>query len=130
MISIAQPKRQGHYAHAYDPANLKFDCSGFVPYGSEKPVSTSDKRRRLSGQARVPVSKANLRRAIWSFNSKKAPNDVTLGFMGNGYVIHNTAREADVTNMNTSSYMKNDYKTARRVIGVPLINVPATGRPT
>jgi len=136
VISIAQSLRgKVKYAHTYDPANLKFDCSGFTLYvfrraGLDLRTNDDDYQVKLG----VPVSKANLRKGdLVFFNSNKSnPNDVThVGiYMGNGYVIHNTSSAGGVivTNMNTSSYMKNDYKTARRVIGVPLINVPKDGK--
>jgi hypothetical protein len=136
VISIAQSLRgKVKYAHAYDTTNLKFDCSGFVLYvfrkaGLDLRTNDDDYQVKLG----VPVSKANLKKGdLVFFNSNKSnPNDVThVGiYMGNGYVIHNTSSAGGVivTNMNTSSYMKNDYKTARRVIGVPLINVPKDGK--
>lgn len=136
VVQIAQNLRgKVTYAHTYDPANLKLDCSGFTYYvfklaGLNIRTTDDDYQVKLG----VPVSKANLRAGdLVFFNSNKSnPNDVThVGiYMGNGYVIHNTSSAGGVivTNMNTSNYMKNDYKTARRVIGVPLINVPKNGK--
>lgn len=136
VVRIAQ-SLQGkvQYAHTYDPQNLRFDCSGFTYYvfkqaGLDIRTNDDDYQARLG----VPVSKANLRKGdLVFFNSNKSdPSDVThVGiYMGNGYVIHNTSSAGGVivTNMNTSNYMKNDYKTARRVIGVPLISVPNDGK--
>jgi hypothetical protein len=136
VVSIAQSLRgKVKYAHTYDPANLKFDCSGFTLYVFRKAgldIRTNDDDYQV--KLGVPVSKANLRKGdLVFFNSNKSnPSDVThVGiYMGNGYVIHNTSSAGGVivTNMNTSNYMKSDYKTARRVIGVPLINVPKDGK--
>lgn len=136
VVQIAQNlKNKVTYAHTYDPANYKLDCSGFTYYvfklaGLDIRTTDDDYQVRLG----VPVSKANLRAGdLVFFNSNRSnPNDVThVGiYMGNGKVIHNTSSAGGViiTNMNTSNYMKNDYKTARRVIGVPLINVPKDGK--
>jgi cell wall-associated NlpC family hydrolase len=137
VVQIAQSlKNKVTYARTYDPANYKFDCSGFTYYvfklaGLDIRTTDDDYQVRLG----TPVSKANLKAGdLVFFNSNKSdPNDVThVGiYMGNGKVIHNTSSAGGViiTNMNTSNYMKNDYKTARRVIGVPLINVPKMEKP-
>jgi len=123
------------YAHTYDPSNLRFDCSGFVYYvfklaGLDIKTADDDCQAKLG----VAVGKSDLQAGdLVFFNSNKSdPSDVThVGiYMGDGKVIHNTSSAGGViiTNMNASSYMKNDYKTARRVIGVPLISVPNDGK--
>lgn len=111
------------YARAYDPARLRFDCSGFTEYVFKQagiPLGTrDDDKQALLGQK---VSYAELRKGdlvfFWNSGSSSKSDVGHVGiYLGDGKYIHNANSRYDVTVSSiTSSYAKEHFIAARRVI--------------
>jgi len=116
-------KGKVQYAHAYDPVNLRLDCSGFTyevyrRAGLNLGTRDDDKQALLGKYVpREEIQKGDL---VFFWNEASVDkNDVGhVGiYVGNGRYIHNANKRSNViVSYFNSAYAKERYITARRII--------------
>jgi len=125
------------YAHAFDPSNLIFDCSGFTWYVYKQAGidlgTIDDDKQALLGQY-VPKSELQKGDLVFFWNSSStSKTDVGHAgiYIGDGKYIHNANSTYDVIVSNLyGAYATEHYITARRILTNTGATIPPSDNTT